>query len=128
MAVMFNDKTNVDRAWVTAALAVGETAIADGGAVPIAAMPSPLPGNNLIVQAQEGSQTLLHANMACAGASVLNDSGARILWGWVGSDAGCVVPLDDGESWTLPMANLNMIEIESSAGSGPLDVHVVVIF
>ena len=128
MPVIYNQQTNRDKAWVTAELATGGEVATPENPLPIAAAPSTLPGDNLIVTAIEANPVPLDADTECTGASVLNDSGARILWGWVGSTAGCVVPLDTGESWTLPMANLNMIEIQSPGGSGPLDVHVVVVF
>lgn len=112
---------------VTAHISSGGTGVDSDNPMPVVAVGG-TDWDNDEFTVIEATAEPLHANFACVEVAVVNDSGARVLYGRVGGTGGCVVPLDDGESISLPINNLNEIEFQSPAGAGNLDVHYVVRF
>lgn len=117
----------VDNLHVTAHAAVGGASADETNPLPTSEV-TVTDWDNLEFTVIEATAEPLDADFACVEVAVINDSGARVLYGRVGGTGGCVVPLDDGESITLPMRNLNEIEFQSPAGAGNLDIHYVVRF
>lgn len=112
---------------VTAHIASGGVAADSDNPIPVVAIGGTDWDNNEFTVIEATAEPL-DADFACVEVALVNDSGARILYGRVGGTGGCVVPLDDGESITLPISNLNEIELQSPSGAGNLDVHYVVRF
>lgn len=118
---VYNYEEHVDELHVTAH-------IQQGGAVVSSANPlitDPQPSSDFdafSVVLADGSDTALHADLDCKEFSMVNDSGSRILWGKNGGTS--LVPLEDGDSATLPFDNVNLVQarMESGAGAGAVIV------
>lgn len=106
--------------------------IVQGGAVVSSSNPlltDPQPSSDFSafsVALADDADTDLHADLDCKEFSMLNDSGARILWGKSGGTS--IVPLEDGDSATLPFANCNLVQARMESGAGAGAVIVVARF
>lgn len=118
-------ETNKDQLHVSAHIVQGGSVVSSAN--PLLTDPQPSSDFSAFsVTLADDADTALHADLDCKEFSMLNDSGSRILWGKNGSTS--IVPLEDGDSNTLPFDNVNLVQARMESGAGAGAVIVVARF
>lgn len=122
---IYNYEADLDELHVSAHIVQGGDVVSSSN--PLLTDPQPSDDFSAFsVALADDADTDLHADLECKEFSMLNDSGARILWGKSGGTS--IVPLEDGDSNTLPFSNVNLVQARMESGAGAGAVIVVARF